>query len=255
MAIFTGIVSAILTTVATTIVSFGVSKLLAPRGSKGTPQQEDVVTGSRVQLPPATNNKLPVVYGTAFVGASITDAKISTDLQTMWYVLSIAEVTNTMPGDTPDTITFDEIYYDGKLATLSGAQVTSLSTNTAGGAEVDTKINGNLFVYFFPNGSSSGTNTGGQTAIQIMSDASIPANQHWDGPNYTYTEGVLNFSPTMTNTAFIIVKVKYNQDAGTTSLGTVTAKITNSRTKPGDCITDYLQEAQHSHICHSANNL
>jgi hypothetical protein len=236
MAIFTGIVSAILTTVATTIVSFGVSKLLAPRGSKGTPQQEDVVTGSRVQLPPATNNKLPVVYGTAFVGASITDAKISTDLQTMWYCLSIAEVTNTMPGDTPDTITFNEIYYDGKLATLSGAQVTSLSTNTAGGAEVDTKINGNLFVYFFPNGSSSGTNTGGQTAIQIMSDASIPADQRWN--QGIYTAG--GQSAAMTNTAFVIVKVKYNSDAGTTNLGAVTAKITNSRTKPGDCIKDYL---------------
>jgi hypothetical protein len=236
MAIFTGIVSAILTTVATTIVSFGVSKLLAPRGSKGTPQQEDVVTGSRVQLPPATNNKLPVIYGTAFVGASITDAKISADLQTMWYCLSMAEVTNTMPGDTPDTITFNEIYYDGKLATLSGAQVTSLSTNTAGGAEVDTKINGNLFIYFFPNGSSSGTNTGGQTAIQIMSDASIPADQRWN--QGIYTAG--GQSAAMTNTAFVIVKVKYNSDAGTTNLGTVTAKITNSRTKPGDCIKDYL---------------
>jgi hypothetical protein len=249
MAIFTAIATAIVgaTFAATTIgaiavsliagtMAFGVSRLIAPRGSKGTTQQEDAVTGSRVQLPPATNNKLPVVYGTAFVGGSITDAKISTDLQTMWYCISIAEVTNTMPGDTPDTITFDQLYYDGKLVALSGAQVTSLSTNTAGGAEVDTKINGNLFMYLFPNGSSSGINTGGQTAIQIMSDAAIPANQHWD--QGIYTDG--GQSAAMTNTAFIIVKVIYNQDAGTTSLGAVTAKITNSRTKPGDCIKDYL---------------
>ena len=249
MAIFTAIATAIVgaTFAATTIgaiavsliagtMAFGVSRLIAPRGSKGTTQQEDAVTGSRVQLPPATNNKLPVVYGTAFVGGSITDAKISTDLQTMWYCISIAEVTNTMPGDTPDTITFDQLYYDGKLVALSGAQVTSLSTNTAGGAEVDTKINGNLFMYLFPNGSSSGTNTGGQTAIQIMSDAGIPADQRWN--QGIYTAG--GQSADMTNTAFIIVKVIYNSDAGTTSLGAVTAKITNSRTKPGDCITDYL---------------
>jgi hypothetical protein len=154
----------------------------------------------------------------------------------MWYCLSIAEVTNTMPGDTPDTIAFDELYYDGKLVALSGAQVTSLSTNTAGGAEVDTKINGNLFMYLFPNGSSSGTNTGGLSAIDIMSDASIPANQRWNQGIYTAS----GQSAAMTNTAFIIVKVIYNQDAGTTSLGAVTAKITNSRTKPGDCIKDYL---------------
>ena len=232
----TGIAAAVATTVLTIGASFVVSKLIAPRGATGNSQQEDSVTGSRVQLPPATNNKLPVVYGTAFIGGSITDAKISTDLQSMWYVISMAEVTNTMPGDTPDTITFDELYYDGKLVSLSGAQVTSLSTNTAGGAEVDTKINGNLFIYLFPNGSSSGTNTGGLSAIDIMSDAAIPSDQRWNQGIYTAS----GQSAAMTNTAFAIVKVIYNQDAGTTSLGAVTAKITNSRTKPGDCITDYL---------------
>lgn len=249
MAIFTAIATAIVgaigitgvvATIATSLIAgglaFGVSRLIAPRGSSGASQQEDAVTGSRVQLPPATNNKLPVVYGTAFVGGSITDAKISTDLQTMWYCISIAEVTNTMPGDTPDTITFDQLYYDGKLAALSGAQVTSLSTNTAGGAEIDTKINGNLFIYTFPNGSFSGTNTGGLSAIDIMSDAAIPADQRWNQGIYTAS----GQSAAMTNTAFVIVKVIYNQDAGTTALGGVTAKITNSRTKPGDCIKDYL---------------
>ena len=232
----TGIAAAVASTVLTVAASFVVSKLIAPRGASGNSQQEDAVTGSRVQLPPATNNKLPVVYGTAFVGGSITDAKISTDLQTMWYVISMAEVTNTMPGDTPDTITFNELYYDGKLVTLSGSSVTALTTNTAGTPEVDTKISGNLDIYLFPNGSFSGTNTGGQSAITIMSDASIPTDQRWN--QGIYTAG--GQSAAMTNTAFVIVKVKYNQDAGTTSLGAVTAKITNSRTKPGDCITDYL---------------
>lgn len=249
MAIFTAIAGAIVgaigvtgvvATIATSLIAgglaFGVSRLIAPRGASGGNQQEDSVTGARVQLPPATNNKLPVVYGTAFIGGSIVDAKISTDLQTMWYVIALAEVTNTMPGDTPDTITFNEIYYDGKLATLSGSSVTALTTNTAGTPETDTKINGNLDIYLFPNGSNSGTNTGGQSAITIMSDAAIPANQRWN--QGIYTAG--GQSADMTNTAFVIVKVKYNQDAGTTSLGAVTAKITNTRTNPGDCIKDYL---------------
>lgn len=249
MAIFTAIATAIVgaigitgvvATIATSLIAgglaLGVSKLIAPRGSSGTQQQQDAISGGRVQLPPATNNKLPVVYGTAFVGGSIIDAKISSDLQTMWYCIALAEVTNTMPGDTPDTITFNEIYYDGKLAALSGSSVTSLTTNTAGTPEVDTKINGNLDIYLFPNGSFSGTNTGGQSAIQIMSDASIPADQRWN--QGIYTAG--GQSATMTSTAFVIVKVKYNQDAGTTALGSVTAKITNTRTKPGDCIKDYL---------------
>jgi hypothetical protein len=232
----TGIAAAIFGGVVSTVVSIGVSKLIAPRGPKGGSQPEDTAQGARIQLPPATNNRLPVVYGSAFIGGSITDAKISTDLQTMWYVVSLAEVTNTMPGDTPDVLAFDQIYYDGKLVSLSGAQVTSLTTNTAGGGEVDTKINGNLFMYLFPNGSFSGTNTGGQSAIQIMSDTDIPSNQRWN--QGIYTAG--GQSASMTNTAFMIVKVKYNNDAGTTGLGAVNVKLTNSRTKPGDCIKDYL---------------
>lgn len=221
--------------------SFVVSKLIAPRGSRGNSQQEDAITGARIQLPPATNNKLPVVYGTAFVGGSITDAKISSDLQTMWYVIAMAEVTNTMPGDTPDAITFQELYYDSKLASMSGARVTSLSTNTAGGPEVDTKVNGNLFIYTFPNGSFSGTNTDGQSAIDIMSDPAIPENQRWDQGIYTEN----GQSADMTNTAFVIVKLKFNNDAGTTGLGAVTAKIANSRSKPGECITDYLLNSRY----------
>lgn len=237
----TGIAATIVGAVISVGLSIGVSKLVGPRGSSGSNQQEDAVTGARVQLPPATNNKLPVVYGTAFIGGSIIDAKISSDLQTMWYVIALAEVTNTMPGDTPDTITFDELYYDGKLATLSGSSVTQLTTNTAGAPEVDTKISGNLDLYLFPNGSFSGTNTGGQSAIDIMSDSAIPANQRWN--QGIYTAG--GQSAAMTNTAFIIAKVKYNQDAGTTSLGAITAKITNSRTLPGDCIRDYLLNSRY----------
>ena len=35
--------------------------------------------GNRQQLPPATNNKLPVVYGEAYVGGTVTDLSISED--------------------------------------------------------------------------------------------------------------------------------------------------------------------------------
>jgi hypothetical protein len=216
-------------------LAIGVAKLIGPKKSSAKGDDKSV-TGIRVQLPPATNNKLPVVYGTSFISGVITDAKISTDLQSMWFVISLAEVTDT------GGYTFNEIYYDGKLVTFgTNGAVTSLTTNTLGGGEVDTKVNGNLFIYLFPNGSNSGVNTGGQTASQILSDASIPAGQRWNGP--IYTSG--GQSPSMSNTAFMIVKVKYNTDAGTTNLGTVTAKITNSLTKPGDCIRDYLVNSRY----------
>jgi hypothetical protein len=182
---------------ARTLLTVGITKLLVNRAGKTAAGASNA--GARIQLPPATDNKLPVVYGSAYIGGIVTDAKISTDQKTMWYVLTLAEHTDTTAGS---GYTFNDIYYDGKLVAFGtgadAAKVVSLTTNEAT-PQVDTKIAGNLFMYLFTNGSSSGVNTGGQTAIQILQDSGIPVAQRW-----TSTD-------TMTNAAFMIVKVIYNQ--------------------------------------------
>lgn len=215
--------------VAGTILSIGVSRLMAKRALKKANAGGD--GGARIQLPPATDNKLPIVYGSAFVSGPITDAKLSTDQKTMWYVVALAEHSDDQGGG-GGSYTFDtnNIYYDGKKVNFSGgtAQVASLAVNNQGTTQIDTRVNGKLFIYLFTNGSSSGVNTGGQTAIQILQDSQIPVGQRWTANH------------TMTNTCFAIVKVIYNTDAGTTSLGALACKISNSLTKPGECIKDYL---------------
>jgi hypothetical protein len=218
-------VKAVLTNAARLVFSVGASRLLAKRSMKKA-NSGKMDTGGRIQLPPATDNKIPVVYGSAFVGGPIIDAKISTDQKTMWYVVALGENTDTTPGS---GYTFGTIYYDGKQVNFgTNGAVTGLVNNNQGTPEVDTKVNGNLFIYLFTNGSSSGTNTGGQTAIQILSDSAIPVAQRWTSNH------------TMTNCAFAIVKVIYNTDAGTTGLGVLTAQLTNSLSKPGDVIRDYM---------------
>ena len=232
MAIFTAIAAAIGLTgfaatafafVGRTLLMIGVSKLIAKRaGGQGASGDNG---GGRVQIPPATENKIPVVYGSAFVGGPITDAKISTDQKTMWYVVALAEHTDTTVGS---GYTFGDIYYDGKLVAFSsGAAVASLTTNTTP-AQTDTRMAGNLFIYLFTNGSSSGVNTGGQTAYDILSDPEIPVGQRW-----TSTDA-------MTNCAFAIVKVIYNADKGVTNLGSLQCQLTNTVDKPGDVILDYM---------------
>jgi hypothetical protein len=211
----------------------GISKLIGNRqGSNGSGTTN---AGSRVQLPPSTDNKLPVVYGTAYVAPSITDAMISTDQKYMWYVCTLAEVTNTMPGQTPDTYSFGDIYYGGKLVTFGtgadAAKVVSLTTNT-NTPQVDTNINGKIYMYKFTNGSSSGVNTGGQTAIQILSDSStgggIPLVNRWSSTD------------TMTNAAFLVVRVEYDTNAGTTGLDQISVQLTNPLSDPGAVIYDYM---------------
>jgi hypothetical protein len=234
LAIVTGGTSLVAKFALSAVLSFGVSKLLGNRaGSKAAGAESN---GARIQLPPGTNNKLPVTYGTAFLGSATTDAKISTDQKTMWFVQAVTEV--------PDgaTITFNQIYYDNKLVTFgTNGAVASLTNNAQGSPQVDTKVANKIFIYLFPNGSSSGINTGGLTANQILSDASIPVSQRWNGPIYT-TGGQ---SPTMSNTAFMIIKLIYDEQAGVTGLGTLTAKVTCSITKPGAAILDYMRNERY----------
>lgn len=216
---------------ARTLLTIGITKLLANRSGTTAAGAQDA--GARVQLPPSTINVLPVVYGSAFVAPTIIDAKISSDQKTMWYVCALSEVTDT------GTMSFGNIYYNGSLVafdTTDTAKVVSL-TNNANPPQVDTTISGSLFMYLFTNGSSTGVNTGGQTAIQIMSDSSIPATERWDST--IYTQGGTT-SASMTQTAFMIVKIVYNQNASLTNLGQINVQLQNSLNKPGDVFKDYM---------------
>ena len=221
----------VFTAVGSVLLSVGISALVAKR------MQPDLGAGlgagqggGRIQLPPATDNKIPVVYGSGYVSGPVIDAKLSTDQQYMWYVVALAEVSDDQGGGA-GTYTFDtsKFYYDGKNVQFgTNGAVTALITNTTP-AQSDTRCNGFLYIYLFNNGSSSGVNTGGQTAAQILSTTNgVPAGQAWGA------------GQTMTNCAFAIVKVIYSTDAGTTGAGQLTAHITNSITKPGDAILDYM---------------
>jgi hypothetical protein len=197
----------------------GISKLIINRvGRIGTGAQD---IGVRVQLPPSTQNKLPVVYGKAYVAPIITDADISSDNKTMWYVCALAEVTDTTAGS---EYTFGDIYYDSKLVTFDNidtTKVVSLTTNSDP-VQVDSKINGYVYMYLYKNG-STGATSGVNTSLNAYDV--VPK---WDS---TYA---------MTNTAFLIVKVVYNTDAGTTALAGVQVELTNSLTKPGAVLKDYM---------------
>jgi hypothetical protein len=220
---------------ARTLLTIGISKLLSNRAGDKAAGTFD--NGSRVPLAPSSSNSLSPVYGSAYISHTIVDAKISTDQKTMWYVCAMAEVTDTTIGS---AYTYGDIYYGNKKVTFDGtdpARVVSLTTNTGGSTQVDTKIDGKLFMYLFTNGSSSGVNTGGQTAIDILSVSDIPADLRWNSALYT-SDGQ---SASMTNCAFIIVKIIYDTNAGTSGgLQDVKAQLTNNLYQPGSVIKDYL---------------
>jgi len=90
---------------------------------------------------------------------------------------------------------------------------------------VDTKVNGYINIYLYSNGSNTPVNSS-QSAISVMQSS---------GLTYTWDNNKL-----MTNTAFAILNLTYNANAGVTSIQQTQFEIINSRTAPGDVIYDYL---------------
>jgi hypothetical protein len=226
------------------VATKAISKLIAKRADVGSASGLDA--GARVQLPPAAENKLPIVYGTSWVGGPVIDAKISVDQKFMWYVIALSEKPD---GQTVTFDTADGVYYGGKKVSFgANGVVNALITNTTP-QQVDTKMAGKIYIWLFQDDANStiGSNST-QTPYQIMTDATtgggIP-----DGWNSTiYTSG--GQSVQLNNMVYAIVRVEYNVDATTTSLDTLQVKISNNMggdngCKPGVAMLDYLTNTRY----------
>lgn len=223
------------------VASSILSKIFAP----STPDQSNLNAqqpnpGNRQQLPPAGDNKIPVVYGSAYVGGIITDLTISEDNQDIYWVLALSEVTNTETGGTPDVITFGNVYWGGKkviFSTTAGElyKVTGLLDESTNETQ---DISGYMDIYLYNNGSNSPTNSS-STAIQIMSSSNLI--YKW------------NAAKLMSNCAFAIVHLKYNQDRNLTGLSQTRFQLTNARSAPGSCFLDYLTSTRYGAAIPLAN--
>jgi hypothetical protein len=210
------------------VASSIVSKVFAPNNPNNS-QVAQPNPGNPQQLPPAGNNLMPIVYGTAYVGGVITDLTISQDNQDIYWVLALSEVTNTEHGGTPDTITFGNVYWGGKKVTFdtNGYSVKTLTDESTG---VSQNIAGYMDIYLYKNGSNQPANSS-ISAITVMQASNLV--YKW------------NNSKLMSNCSFAIVHLKYNQSLNLTGLAQTRFQITNSRVAPGDCFYDYLSSIRY----------
>jgi hypothetical protein len=210
------------------VASSILSKVFAPNTPNQGAQQAQPNPGNPQQLPPAGNNLMPIVYGTAYVGGVITDLTISTDNQDIYWVMALCEVTNTETSGTPDTITFGNVYWGGKKCIFgTGAQVTGLLDESTGVTE---DITGYMDIYLYKNGSNQPANTS-TSAITVLQASNLV--YQWDS------------SKLMSNSAFAIIHVKYNSSKNLTGLNQTRFQVTNSRKAPGDCFLDYFSSTRY----------
>jgi hypothetical protein len=205
-------------------VSYTVTRVF---GAKPSRQQDN---GVRQQVPPSADNSIPVVYGDAWMGGTFVDAVLTTDNQAMYYVLAISNIS---PNGqfTYDTTQF---YYGDRLITFAPGtnQVASL---TDGAGNVDTKINGYLYINLYTSTAAGTITTVLGTAPNVaMGGVDIPAALRWPASGRQ-----------MNGLAFAIVYLKYSTDAGSTGLQPVTFKVKHALNgtgvaKPGSVLKDYL---------------
>jgi|TARA_R110001606_G_scaffold10475_1_gene45435 hypothetical protein len=190
-------------------VSKGIGKALMPDFPTGTTGNN---AGTRVQLAPNTGYRVPVSYGHSYSNGIVTDAAITTDNQTMTYVLTISEKTT-------GTTTVGNIYWNDKLLSFNGTtqEVTS-STDDDGTTSTDMADNVEVYVW--------------DDTTQLRGDGSAPHTlvSHWTDSSYRNT-----------GTVFAIVKITYDPEAQLTGLGTMTFELNNSLDNPADVLEDYLE--------------
>ena len=201
-------------------------------GEGDTPPPEE--QGTRQQIPPSTNNTIPIVYGTAFLGGTFVDAALTTDQKVMYYVLAITSISQN------GTVTYDtnNMYFGDRKITFSwgGPDVYSLS-DQAIPPNVDTTIDNNLSIYLYtstPAGVVSRSNTTLYPWDVMGAGSGLDASLQWSSTNRN-----------MNGLAFAIVKLTYSREANTTQLLPVTFKVTQNlngldRARPADCWYDYL---------------
>ena len=208
-------------------VSYITNKLFAPdipSGSSGSGQADAAPDpGIRQRIASDPGNKLPVIYGKSRVFGSITFADITSDNQTMAFIITLCEG----PIETIGQIWWD----DFKLTLDSNGNVTN-ATDSQG--ETDDFLNGNLTVKKFKAG-------GRCSPMETFS-----------------TKWATNaVNRTMPNVAYLYAELKYNRDESVTGLtsklgaevdgklvrtfnGSTLSSVTSYSNNPAECLLDYL---------------
>lgn len=221
---FVGATATVVGSIALIGASYVVSRTINGNAQRNQPGDQ----GGRVQLPPATSNYVPVVYGSAFTNGIITDANIGNENKTMTYCLVLSEKTQSGSFTCARTAghggELSNIYWNDEQlvfdATDKSKVIKTVKSVDAENDTVSDNLNGLVRVWLY-DGNSSTPFSGWDNS---------PAYNKMIGWDSTYK---------MSGLVFAIVEINYKQDKGVTGLPTLTFDVTNSLTRPGDVFQDY----------------
>jgi hypothetical protein len=213
---------AFVTSVVAVGLALATSRLLGLTGGAGGTAQDP---GVRIQFPPATNNKIPVVYGTVNTKGTVTDARISNENKTMTYVLAISEKTQT------GVFSVGDIYWnDQKLVFDTDAgesHIVRSSIDQNGLGDSNTNFDGLIRVRVY----SGNTNSSSQI---------FPPQSTGNTENAKTTLGESDTNYMLNDLVFAVIQIDYNGEKGITGLGQITFQLSNTLSNPGLVWYDYM---------------
>jgi hypothetical protein len=194
-----------------------------------TTQSNVVDQGVELQLDPDTSNKIPVVYGKATIGGNITDVEMAANNLTLWVCLTLCEQTGTNIAGTQSVISFEKIYMDGfelvfKADGVTADYLVDVESNQ------DDRVDGLIQVFCYADGSANQVFPTGYSGTTATAYSRFP---NW------------NSNKAMNDLVFALVKVTYNSEKKITSFPDFKFALSNTLTKPGDCLYDFMTNGRY----------
>ena len=215
------------TLVKTAILGYLINRLRRNALKDNNPKNQNIDAGVRLQIPPASDNKIPVLYGTAVMSGIITDAVMSNSNKRMTYCLTISEKTGTLLSTgAASAYLFKQVYWNDQRIIFKADGFTVDYTVDREGNQ-DISLRDLVKVYCYAGNASTTSIPEGYT------NASYPA-------AYTVMPGWALATHIMTNLIFVVMEVNYNREKNVTGIGDMRFQIQNSMNKPGDVMRDYL---------------
>lgn len=204
-----------------------ISRLINKSTSPTSTGSDSIVDpGVRLQLNPSTDNRIPVLYGSAYFGGYITDAQLSSDYKKMTYCLTLAEITGIRQSAADSTgYYFRNVYINNNRVVFKSDGITVDYTLDSSGNQ-DISYRDCLKIYFY------GHDTG---FAPVGHAVTIPS-------PYTTMPGWSSATHSMADLLYSIVEVTYNRDSGVTGLPDITYHVESDMVLPGDVLADYMMD-------------
>lgn len=186
--------------------------------------------GVTVSVNPDPKNHIPVIYGSAFTSGILTDAYMDPNKRTMWFCLTVSEMTGNLINGTPSTMQFQQVYYNGlRLDFKPDGKTVDIAYDDSGNST--NKLSGLIELYPFVNGSANPVNFATESAGN-----STPATALF--PTWTANH-------TMEGLVFVLIKITYDARQKISSVGDFKFKVANSMKQPGDVLFDYMTNTRY----------